>query len=156
MNATPGDITSQISIETSSEVDTTAPQILNIRTPTDDFGVTTVSWFTDEDTFGRVVLENNDDLSDFGKNHQVAYNLCVGDHEAKITSTDPYGNIATETISFTVVGDGEKCSESGESGKVSTDDEASMLSSTNVQIVVLVVILLVFLALIRTRKDTFE
>ena len=95
-------------------------------------------------------------MSDFGKNHEVSYTLCVGNHEAEITATDHSGNAAVETIIFAVEGEGEKCSESGESGKVSTDDETSMLSSTNVQIVVLVVILLVFLALIRTRKETFE
>ena len=139
---------------TSSDVDDTPPQILNVRATTDETGMTTVSGFTDEDTFGEISLDDLDDEeSEFGKNHQVYYALCVGEHEGKITATDPSGNTATQIVSFTTEGDGKKCSESG---KVSTDDETSMLSSTNVQIVVLVVILLVFLALIRTRKDTFE
>ena len=86
----------------------------------------------------------------------MSYALCVGEHLGEITATDPSGNIATQTVSFTTEGDGKKCSDSGDSGKVSTDDEASLLSSTNVQIVALVVILLVFLALMRTRRDTFE
>lgn len=157
MTASPGDITDQINVMTSSDVDDTPPQILNVRATTDETGMTTVSWFTDEDTFGEISLGDSDDEeSEFGKNHQVYYALCVGEHEGEITATDPSGNTATQTVSFTTEGDGKKCSESGGSGKVSTDDEASMLSSTNVQIVVLVVILLVFLALIRTRKDTFE
>ena len=157
MTASPGDITDQINVMTSSDVDNTPPQILNVRATTDETGMTTVSWFTDEDTFGEISLGDSDDEeSEFGKNHQVSYALCVGEHEGEITATDPSGNTATQTISFTTEGDGKKCSESGGSGKVSTDDETSMLSSTNVQIVVLVVILLVFLALIRTRKDTFE
>ena len=156
MTASPGDITDQITVTTSSDVDDIPPQILNVRATTDDTGMTTVSWFTDEDTFGEISLGDSDDETDFGKNHQVSYALCVGEHEGEITATDPSGNTATQTVSFTTEGDGKKCSDSGGSGKVSTDDEASMLSSTNVQIVVLVVILLVFLALIRTRKDTFE
>ena len=157
MTASPGDITDQINVMTSSDVDDTPPQILNVRATTDETGMTTVSWFTDEDTFGEISLGDlEDEESEFGKNHQVYYALCVGDHEGEITATDPSGNTATQTVSFTTEGDGKKCSDSGGSGKVSTDDEASMLSSTNVQIVVLVVILLVFLALIRTRKDTFE
>ena len=151
-----GDITEQIMVMTSADVDTTAPQILNIRTTTDDTGLTVVSWFTDEDTFGEISLGNSDDETDFGKNHEVSYALCVGDHEGEITATDPSGNTATQSVSFTTEGDGKKCSDSGGSGKVSTDDEASMLSSTNVQIVALVVVLLVFLALIRTRRDDFE
>ena len=155
MSASAGAITEEIMIETSSESDTTPPEILNIGT-TDENGITTISWFTNEDTFGKIVLDSSEDASEFGKNHEVSYALCVGNHEAEITATDPSGNAAVETLSFVVEGEGEKCSESGESGKVSTDDETSMLSSTNVQIVVLVVILLVFLALIRTRKDTFE
>ena len=157
MTASPGDITDQINVMTSSDVDDTPPQILNVRATTDETGMTTVSWFTDEDTFGEISLGDLDDEeSEFGKNHEVYYALCVGEHEGEITATDPSGNAATQTVSFTTEGDGKKCSDSGGSGKVSTDDEASMLSSTNVQIVVLVVILLVFLALIRTRKDTFE
>ena len=151
-----GDITEEIMITTSADADTTAPQILNIRTTTDDTGLTVVSWFTDEDTFGEIILGNSDDETDFGKNHEVSYALCVGDHEGEITATDPSGNTATQSVSFTTEGDGKKCSDSGGSGKVATDDDASMLSSTNVQIVALVVVILVFLALIRTRRDDFE
>ena len=156
MTASPGGITAEIMITTSSDADTTPPQILNIRATTDDTGLTTVSWFSDEDTFGEISLDSSVIQSEFGKNHQVSYALCVGEHEGEIKATDPSGNTAQSTVSFNVEGDGEKCSASGGSGKVSTDDETSMLSSTNVQIVALVVVLLVFLALIRTRKDTFE
>tara|TARA_B100000123_G_C25457036_1_gene308601 strand:- start:105 stop:572 length:468 start_codon:yes stop_codon:yes gene_type:complete len=151
-----GDITEQIMIMTSAEVDTTAPQVLNIRAVTDDTGLTFISWFTDEDTFGKISLGNSDDETDFGKNHEVSYALCVGEHEGEIIATDPSGNTATQTVSFTTEGDGKKCSESGNNGRLSTDDETSMLSSTNVQIVALVVVLIVFLALIRTRRDEFQ
>ena len=71
-----GDITEEIMIMTSTDVDTTAPQILNIRTTTDDTGLTVVSWFTDEDTFGEISLGDSDDVTDFGKNHEVSYALC--------------------------------------------------------------------------------
>ena len=151
-----GDVTDEIMVMTSSDMDTTAPQILNFRATTDDTGLTSVSWFTDEDTFGKISLGNSEDETDFGKNHEVSYALCVGEHEGEITATDPSGNTATQTVSFTTEGDGKKCSESSGGGKLSTDDETSMLSSTNIQIVALVVVLLVFLALIRTRKDDFE
>ena len=151
-----GDITDEIMIMTSADVDTTAPQILNIRTTTDDTGLTVVSWFTDEDTFGEISLDDSNDQTDFGKNHGISYALCVGYHVGEITATDPSGNSATQSVSFTTEGDGKKCSDSGASGRVSTDDETSMLSSTNVQIVALVVVLLVFLALMRTRKDQFD
>ena len=66
------------------------------------------------------------------------------------------GAFCPKGMTFTVEGDGEKCSESSGDGKVTTDDEASLVSSTSVQIVALVVVILVFLALIRTRRDTFE
>ena len=151
-----GDITDEIMIMTSADVDTTAPQILNIRTTTDDTGLTVVSGFTDEDTFGEISLDDSNDQTDFGKNHGISYALCVGYHVGEITATDPSGNSATQSVSFTTEGDGKKCSDSGASGRVSTDDETSMLSSTNVQIVALVVVLLVFLALMRTRKDQFD
>ena len=62
---------------TSSDVDNTPPQILNVRATTDETGMTTVSWFTDEDTFGEISLDDLDDEeSEFGKNHQVYYALC--------------------------------------------------------------------------------
>ena len=156
MTASPDDFTQEITISTLLDADTTPPQILNIRATTDDAGLTTVSWFTDEDTFGEISLDSSSDESEFGKNHQVAYTLCVGDHEGQIIASDPSGNTATATVSFSVEGEGEKCSSSGGGGKIVTDDEASFVSSTSVQIVALVVILLVFLALIRTRRDTFE
>ena len=156
MTASPDEITQDIAFTTLSDSDTTAPQVLNVRATTDDTGLTTVSWFTDEDTFGQIELDSTTENTELGKNHAASYALCVGEHNAEITATDPSGNTASQSVSFTTEGDGKKCSESGGSGKVTTDDEASMISSTNVQIVALVIVLLVFLALIRTRRDTFE
>jgi len=156
MTASPDGITQEIAFATLSDSDTTPPQVLNVRATTDDTGMTTVSWFTDEDTFGQIELDSTTENTELGKNHATSYALCVGEHSAKITATDPSGNTASQSVSFTTEGDGKKCSESGGSGKVTTDDETSMLSSTNVQIVALVIVLLVFLALIRTRRDTFE
>ena len=146
-----------ITFTTLSEADATPPQILNIRATTDEAGLTTVSWFTDEDTFGEISIDSGTEQTEFGKNHATSYSLCIGEHSAEITATDPSGNHAVESLTFSVEGDGEICTNSGSGdGKVSTDDEASMLSSTNVQIVALVVVLLVTLALIRTRKEQFD
>ena len=156
MTASPEGLIQEISISTLSDADTTPPQILNVRTTTDDTGLTAVSWFTDEDTFGQIQLDSSTENTELGKNHVVSYALCVGEHIAQILANDPSGNVATQTATFTVEGDGEKCSESSGDGKVTTDDEASLVSSTSVQIVALVVVILVFLALIRTRRDTFE
>ena len=86
---------------------------------------------------------------------QQVTHFCVGEHTAQITATDPSGNQAS-ALKFDVEGDGKECSDSSRTSKVTTDDETSMLSSTNVQIVALVVVLLVTLALMRTRRDTFE
>ena len=148
-------IEQSIEFTTLSDSDSTAPLILNIRTLTDDNGITTVSWFTDEDTFGVIDLDSKEQTG-FGKNHAVSYSLCVGKHSAEITATDPSGNAAVESITFSVVGDGEKCSASNGDRKVDSDHRASMLTSTNVQIVALTVVLLVTLALIRTRKEKFD
>ncbi|MED5350817.1 MAG: glucodextranase DOMON-like domain-containing protein, partial [Candidatus Thermoplasmatota archaeon] len=149
------DLQQLISFQTLSETDSTPPQILNIRAVTDDTGLTVVSWFTDEDTFGTITVDETLD-TDFGKNHATSYALCVGEHTAQITATDPSGNQASQSFEFDVEGDGKECSDSSRTSKVKTDDETSMLSSTNVQIVALVVVLLVTLALMRTRRDTFE
>ena len=149
------DLQQLISFQTLSETDSTPPQILNIRAVTDDTGLTVVSWFTDEDTFGTITVDETLD-TDFGKNHATSYALCVGEHTAQITATDPSGNQASQSFEFDVEGDGKECSDSSRTSKVTTDDETSMLSSTNVQIVALVVVLLVTLALMRTRRDTFE
>ena len=149
------DLQQLISFQTLSETDSTPPQILNIRAVTDDTGLTVVSWFTDEDTFGTITVDETLD-TDFGKNHATSYALCVGEHTAQITATDPSGNQARQSFEFDVEGEGKECSDSSRTSKVTTDDETSMLSSTNVQIVALVVVLLVTLALMRTRRDTFE
>ena len=51
------DLRQLISFQTLSETDSTPPQILNIRAVTDDTGLTVVSWFTDEDTFGTITVD---------------------------------------------------------------------------------------------------
>ena len=51
-----GDVTDEIMIMTSSDMNTTPPQILNISATTDDTGLSSVSCVTDEDTFGEISL----------------------------------------------------------------------------------------------------
>ena len=69
MTASPDGITQEIAFATLSDSDTTPPQVLNVRATTDDTGMTTVSWFTDEDTFGQIELDSTTENTELGKNH---------------------------------------------------------------------------------------
>ena len=147
---------SQIQFSTIIGVDDTPPQILNDRVTTDENGITTVSWFTNEDTFGKVSVSSNMVETEYGKNHEAQFELCVGSHSFNIEATDPSGNTAKKSFEMSVEGDWEKCSQTNKNTDVETQDETSLLSSTTIQIAALFVTLLVILALIRTRRDTFD
>ena len=153
-DAEPVDVT----FTTANETDTTAPQILNIRIETLVGGTTTISWFTSEDTSGTIDIGNIhlNTESMVSKNHEITIaDLCVGIHKATITVQDASGNQAENTHTFTVSGDWDECTiNSG--GKITVDETASLLSNTTIQIVALVVILLVFASLFRTRREQFQ
>ena len=156
-NATPV----EVSFTTSADADMVAPQILNILTITDEAGMTTISWFTDEDTIAHISIGSDATGSDpLGKNHALSFDLCVGSHSATITAVDPSGNSASIDHTFTVEGDWQACStspgNSGDNGMVGSDDQASFLNNTSIQVVVLIAVLLIIAALIRTRKQEFE
>ena len=153
-NATPVDV----SFTTSADADIVAPQILNILTTTDEAGMTTISWFTDEDTIAHISIGSDATGSDpLAKNHALSFDLCVGSHSATITALDPSGNSASIDHTFTVEGDMQVCSTTGgDNGMVGSDDQASFLNNTTIQVVVLIAVLLIIAALIRTRKQEFE
>ncbi|MDP6864135.1 MAG: hypothetical protein QGG96_01835, partial [Candidatus Poseidoniaceae archaeon] len=73
-----------------------------------------------------------------------------------ITALDPSGNSASIDHTFTVEGDMQVCSTTGgDNGMVGSDDQASFLNNTTIQVVVLIAVLLIIAALIRTRKQEF-
>ena len=68
MTASPDGITQEIAFATLSDSDTTPPSSSQCSS-LDDTGMTTVSWFTDEDTFGQIELDSTTENTELGKNH---------------------------------------------------------------------------------------
>jgi hypothetical protein len=120
--------------------------------------MTTISWFTDEDTIAHISIGSDATGSaPLAKNHALSFDLCAGSHSATITALDPSGNSASIDHTFTVEGDMQVCSTTGgDNGMVGSDDQASFLNNTTIQVVVLIAVLLIIAALIRTRKQEFE
>ncbi|HIL64862.1 MAG TPA: hypothetical protein EYG33_01720, partial [Candidatus Poseidoniales archaeon] len=150
-------ITFDLTFNTSNQADTTSPQILNFRVELNDDGIATLSWFTDEDTFGYIMKDGEKVHSESGlaKNHKISnVDLCVGQHNLEIIATDPSLNKNQLEQSFSIDTEGKKCSY--DITKITEETVSSPLDSTTIQIVVLFVILLVIGALFRSRRDSFQ
>lgn len=144
-----------LTFNTSNYADITPPQILNFRVDLDDDGTATLSWFTDENTFGFIKIIGEEVHSDSGlaKNHQISnLDLCVGQHNIEIIATDPSLNKYRSEQTFIIDNEGVKCAD--DSTKTTEETVSAELDSTTIQIIVLLVTLLVIGALFRTRRTS--
>jgi len=141
---------------TSSIVDETAPDLLNLAAEVLEDGRVTVSWYTSERATESILINGesvHEDAFATKKNHAFTTEV-LGDatYELEVISADASGNINVSTLSFTVdagaaVDDTPSTTDDG----TSDDESAAEVSNTTPQLVALVVLVLVLLAFLRVR-----
>ena len=141
---------------TSSIVDETAPELLNLAAEVLEDGRVTVSWYTSESATESILINGesvHEDAFATKKNHAFTTEvLGDGTYELEVISADASGNINASTLSFTVdagatVDDTPSTTDDG----TSDDEAAAEVSNTTLQLVALVVLVLVLLAFLRVR-----
>ncbi|MEE2974057.1 MAG: glucodextranase DOMON-like domain-containing protein, partial [Candidatus Thermoplasmatota archaeon] len=141
---------------TSSIVDETAPELLNLAAEVLEDGRVTVSWYTSESATESILINGesvHEDAFATKKNHAFTTEvLGDGTYDLEVISADASGNINASSLSFTVdagatVEDTPNTSDDG----TSDDEAAAEVSNTTLQLVALIVLVLVLLAFLRVR-----
>ena len=157
-----GDIQSEVLIfQTSNEVDTTAPDLLNLNVEVLEDGRARISWYTSESSTEQIYLDNQLIHSDefaTKKNHEfITQVLPIGEWDIEVRSSDSSGNENTSTASFIVDVEGEnpvKLDDDRQNDKdEDTENTSGLASSDVIQIGILVTVLVLLIALIRVRKN---
>ena len=160
------DISSEIiNFTTSSVEDITAPDLLNLAVEVLEDGRARISWYTSESSteeisLDDVVIHSNEFATT--KNHEfVTTPLSDGTYAVIVTGADASGNANTSSVQFDVeagVTGGDSSDEDGTTDSNQDDDDKKDdsnlgISSTSVQIGVLLVILLLLISFIRVSRN---
>jgi hypothetical protein len=162
-----GDITSEmVNFTTSTVVDETPPELLNLAVEVLDDGKARISWYTSESATESISLDGTVIHSDefaTKKNHEhITTILSDGDYTLSVVSADASGNSNSSTIEFTVdVGASGNTGNTGNNNGGTTnpdsnddkDETSSEISSTTLQVAVLAVVFLLIVAFIRVSKN---
>ena len=141
---------------TSSEVDETPPELLNLAAEVLEDGRVIVTWYTSESATESILINGNtvhENAFATNKNHAFTTEvLGDGTYELEVISADASGNLNSSTLSFVVdVGASVDGTPSTNDGSTSDDEAAGEVSNTTLQLVALVVLVLVLLAFLRVR-----
>ena len=147
-----------VNFTTSSVIDTTPPDILNLVADILEDGRVSLAWYTSESATESISLNGeiiHTDAFATKKNHAFTTGvLADGTYVLEVVSSDASGNTNTSSLEFTV-DLGTQTEEPGttDGGNDETDDESSAagMSSSTLQVLALVVLILVLLAFIRVR-----
>lgn len=143
---------------TSSVVDETPPEILNLAVEVLESGSVIVSWYTSESSTERLLLNGevlHEDLFATKKNHAfTTAPLDEGTYDLEVLSADASGNTNTSQLSFAIADGGAVVSEearesTNEAGE--EDDASNDVSPLMIQFAGILVVVLVLLALVRIR-----
>ena len=149
-----------VTFTTSSIVDLTPPELLNLEVEVLDDGKARISWYTSERSTEEIYLDNALVFANqfaTNKNHEyVSETLSNGDWTLLVKSSDASGNMNSSTLSFAVdvsTGIDPLDPVDDTDGSIDEDEDKSSLSSSALmQIGGLVVVLLILIAFIRVRK----
>jgi alpha-amylase/alpha-mannosidase (GH57 family) len=158
-----------LQFNTTTEVDETPPEILNLAAEILEDGRIRVTWYTSEDATENISVggqSEQGDLVALRKNHEMTVNfsLIAGEHTLTVTALDASGNSNTSSTTITIEqseGPAEEEPQQEEPDcynpdgcdeEVGTDGLFDLLMNPSVQIGLLAVALLVIGALIRTRR----
>ena len=147
-----------LNFTTSSVVDETPPDVLNLDAEVLEDGRVTIAWYTSESATESISLNGEVIHSDaFATKKNHAFTTAVladGTYELLVVSMDASGNSNSSTLSFNVDlgGDGETqpTLENNDDENEATDDAAGVSGDT-LQLLALVVVALVLLAFLRVR-----
>ncbi|MED5319639.1 MAG: Ig-like domain-containing protein, partial [Candidatus Thermoplasmatota archaeon] len=141
---------------TSSVVDETPPDLLNLAAEVLEDGRVTVSWYTSESATESVLINGesvHEDPFATKKNHAFTTEvLGDGTYNLEVVSADASGNLNSSTLSFTVDAGATVDDTPGTVDDGGTDESSSSeVSDTTLQVVALIVLALVLLAFLRVR-----
>jgi len=146
---------------TSTVVDETPPELLNLDAEVLEDGRVKITWYTSESSTEEILIGSTSIHSDpfaIKKNHEfVTEGYANGDYIFTIKSADASGNSNESTVSVTIELEGENTNPNPTTPNDSTnttdeDDKASPVSSSIVQIGILVTILVLLIAFVRVRN----
>ena len=146
-----------LSFTTSSVVDETPPDVLNLAAEVLEDGRVTITWYTSESATESILLNGasvHEDAFATKKNHAFTTEvLADGTYSVEVSSADASGNSNSSSVSFEVSAgaevDGPTVGDDGSSDDGA--DTGSEVSNTTLQLVALVVLVLVLLAFLRVR-----
>jgi len=146
---------------TSTVVDETPPELLNLAAEVLEDGRVKITWYTSESSTEEIVIGSTSihiDPFAIRKNHQfVTEGYANGDYIFTVKSADASGNGNESTVSVTIELEGENTNPNPTTPNDSTnttdeDEKASPVSSGIVQIGILVTILVLLIAFARVRN----
>jgi hypothetical protein len=146
---------------TSTVVDETAPELLNLDAEVLEDGRIQVTWYTSESATEEVLIGTtsiHEDAFATKKNHQfVTEPYANGDYSITVRSADASGNMNESSISITIAvegGDGNTnpTSPNDSTNQTDEDDKSSPMSGGIVQIGLLITVLVLLVAFVRVRN----
>ena len=146
-----------VNFTTSSVVDQTPPELLNLDAEVLEDGRVTVTWYTSESATEQILLNGNsvhEDAFATKKNHAFTTDvLGDGTYDLEVIGADASGNTNSNSITFTVdVGASVDVPPANDDTDGEDPDATGGLSSGTLQLVALFVLLLVLLAFLRVRS----
>jgi hypothetical protein len=147
-----------VNFSTSTIVDTTAPDLLNLAVEVLEDGRARVTWYTSESSTEQLTLNQQiiyQDAFATKKNHEYTTEILLnGEWELVVVSSDASGNSNSSTTQFTVNIEGQDSLDNTDSNNTDSEDTTSTVeSSTVIQIGLLIVILLLLVGFIRVRQS---
>ena len=158
----------EISFNTSTETDTTPPEVLNLAVDVLEGGSLWVTWYTSEEATESIEVSGQiftGDTVALRKNHDMTIVPVPGlaaleTHTLTVTVTDASGNSNTSSVEFTIVEEDAtpNIPDVDTDPSLTQDDSdetaaiGNVLGEPIVQIALLLVVLLLLMAFIRTRK----
>ena len=150
---------------TSTVVDDTPPELLNLDAEVLEDGRVKITWYTSESSTEEILIGSTSIHSDpfaIKKNHEfVTEGYANGDYIFTIKSADASGNSNESTVSVTIELEGENTNPNpttpnDSSNTTDEDEKASPVSSGIVQIGILVTVLVLLIAFVRVRNGQNE
>ena len=158
----------EISFNTSTETDTTPPEVLNLAVDVLEGGSLWVTWYTSEEATESIEVSGQiftGDTVALRKNHDMTIVPVPGlaaleTHTLTVTVTDASGNSNTSSVEFTIIEEDAtpNIPDVDTDPSLTQDDSdetaaiGNVLGEPIVQIALLLVVLLLLMAFIRTRK----
>jgi hypothetical protein len=161
-----------ISFNTSNEVDNTAPDLLNLAVEVLEDGTLRVIWYTSEDATESIEVAGQSFAGDavaLRKNHDLTIApypalVALETYTLTVTVADASGNINTSSVEF-VISEGDATSPLPDEGTEPSETEddsdgkakiGDLFGDPIVQIALLLVVLMILVAFIRTRKHELD